>query len=101
MVFLFVGTGTVPTVRIEPRYQNVDEGSEVVFTCIADGNPRPRVEWVRGGNREMNPNAITTSDGVLRIPNVALSDESDYFCRATNDVGQTEMRTLLYVTPGK
>jgi len=38
-------TGKAPTVRIEPRYQHVDEGAPVTFQCIADGSPPPSIEW--------------------------------------------------------
>ncbi|XP_060586623.1 basement membrane-specific heparan sulfate proteoglycan core protein-like isoform X4 [Ruditapes philippinarum] len=92
------GEDKAPTVRIEPRYQKVDEGSRVRFTCIATGEPAPRIEWYRGNNREMNPEATITSDGVFTIPRVRQEDESDYYCKATNDLGTTELRTILYVT---
>jgi len=98
---LFSASDTVPVVRIEPRYQYVDEGTEAVFRCVADGNPAPRIEWYRGSNQELNPRATVSNDGILRIPNVRRDDESDYYCKATNNVGTSEMRTLLYVTPGK
>lgn len=53
---------TAPEVRIEPRYQEVQAGTPICFTCIATVNPTPRVEWYCGGNREMNPAATITSD---------------------------------------
>ncbi|XP_052760298.1 basement membrane-specific heparan sulfate proteoglycan core protein-like isoform X2 [Mya arenaria] len=88
-----------PTVRIEPRYLYVDEGNTVTFQCIASGSPPPRIEWYRGGNRELSPEATVTSDGTLRIPRAQLSDESDYYCKATNEHGSSELRTILYVRP--
>lgn len=79
----------------------MDEGTDVTFRCIATGNPTPRVEWYRGGNRDLNPRATVSADGTLYIPSVRREDESEYYCKATNDVGTTELRTLIYVTPGK
>jgi hypothetical protein len=92
---------TAPEVRIDPRYQKVQEGTPIPFTCIATGNPTPWVEWYRGGNREMNPAATITSDGVFRIQSVGQDDESDYYCKATNDLGSREVRTILYVKRGE
>ncbi|XP_052285983.1 basement membrane-specific heparan sulfate proteoglycan core protein-like isoform X3 [Dreissena polymorpha] len=92
-------TGQSPVARIEPRFQYVDEGAPVKFECIVTGSPTPQVEWYRGGGRSLNPEA-RVSGGVLTIPRAQLSDESDYYCKATNENGQTEIRTILYVKPG-
>ena len=58
------------------------------------------MEWYRGGNRPLNPEATTTSDGLFTIPRARPEDESDYYCKATNEAGTTELRTILYVTRG-
>ncbi|KAH3720982.1 hypothetical protein DPMN_063894 [Dreissena polymorpha] len=92
-------TGQSPVARIEPRFQYVNEGAPVKFECIVTGSPTPQVEWYRGGGRSLNPRA-RVSAGVLTIPRAQLSDESDYYCMATNENGQTEIRTILYVKPG-
>ena len=101
MYFVSVGEEPAPTVRIEPRFQTVKEGEPVRFNCITTGIPPPTVEWYRGGNRQLNPEATVTSDGVFTIPRARPDDEADYYCKATNEAGTTELRTILYVTRGK
>ena len=87
-----------PTVRIEPRYLEVDEGDSVEFRCIAEGVPAPTVRWTRGADGPL-PDYATVQDGVMRIPNVRKSDEAEYYCTATNPAGTTSVRTIIYVTP--
>ncbi|KAL3861185.1 hypothetical protein ACJMK2_007245 [Sinanodonta woodiana] len=88
---------SAPSIRIEPRYQTVEEGSPVRFECIVTASPRAKVEWHRG-DRPLSPEASVTQDGVFQLPRAQSSDEGDYFCKATNKVGTSDMRTILYVT---
>ncbi|XP_034337833.2 basement membrane-specific heparan sulfate proteoglycan core protein isoform X5 [Magallana gigas] len=92
-------TETAPEIRIEPRYQTVKEGQEVVFTCLAvSGRPTPTLEWRRkeGGRYPMN-SAATFNNGVFRIPIAVQSDEGEYYCKGTNVAGMSEIRTILFV----
>ncbi|XP_076086554.1 basement membrane-specific heparan sulfate proteoglycan core protein-like isoform X4 [Mytilus galloprovincialis] len=84
-----------PTVRIEPTFQTVNEFETAEFRCVTTGRPAPTVEW-RRGTGTMNPSAVI-SGGVLRIPAALRSDEAQYFCKASNVAGTTEVRTILYV----
>ena len=95
----FPASQTSPTVRIEPAFQTVNEFDTTEFRCIATGRPAPTVEWYRK-NGPMNSNAVI-SGGVLRIPITTRNDEAEYFCKATNNAGVTEVRTILYVTKSK
>ncbi|KAL3861148.1 hypothetical protein ACJMK2_007217 [Sinanodonta woodiana] len=88
---------SVPSIRIEPRYQTVEEGSPVRFECIVTASPRAKVEWHRG-DRPLSPEASVTQDGVFQLPRAKSSDKGVYFCKATNKVGTSDMRTILYVT---
>lgn len=74
------------------------------FFCIAEGNPRPQIEWRKGGKRlvtqrytvlDMPPNG-----SVLRIePVKADRDNATYECLAENGVGEPEraMATLSVI----
>jgi dystroglycan 1 len=86
-------------VRIEPTFQTVNEFEQVEFRCIASGTPAPTIEWYRRTGT-INPNAVI-SGGLFRIPIVQRSDESEYYCKASNVAGSTEIRTILYVTKSK
>ncbi|XP_077998598.1 basement membrane-specific heparan sulfate proteoglycan core protein-like isoform X2 [Glandiceps talaboti] len=85
-----------PTARIEPRFQEVIEGEQVVFTCIVTGFPPPTVTWTGGKGGVLNP-SHTVINGVLTIPEVDRSDEAEYHCEATNSEGTAKVRTVLYV----
>ena len=49
-----MGPSEPPTVRIEPRYLQVETGDSIEFRCIASGLPQPSLEWTRDGG-ELNP----------------------------------------------
>lgn len=96
-----VGTGrpTPPRVTIEPHYQEVKVGDPIEFRCIAEGFPEPVLRWTGGRNNQLNPQA-TFIGGFFRIPAARKSDESEYFCSATNSAGSESRRTILLVTGG-
>lgn len=48
-LYFISGGSEAPTVRIDPRYLQVNEGDSIEFNCIATGLPLPRLEWVRDG----------------------------------------------------
>ena len=97
MATLIVSASQIsPQVRIEPTFQTVNEFEQIEFRCIASGTPAPTVEWYRRTGT-INPNAVI-SGGLFRIPIVQRSDESEYYCKASNVAGSTEIRTILYVT---
>ncbi|CAG5123328.1 unnamed protein product, partial [Candidula unifasciata] len=92
--------GTVlvaPTVRIEPRYIQTSEGDRVDFQCIAEGSPRPVVRWTKGPSDPLPSNIYTDETGVFRINSVSSTDQSEYYCTATNSQGTTSVRTIIYV----
>ncbi|KAJ1522549.1 hypothetical protein ONE63_001735 [Megalurothrips usitatus] len=87
---------SIPEVHISPRYLDVHEGDPVEFTCHATGTPPPSLQWTGGPN---NPRASFV-DGVFRIPAAQRSDQAEYYCIASNPVGNSSVRTILYVQEG-
>src|SRR5699024_3372526 len=46
----------------------------------------------------INPaSTFSTETGVFYIPSAEKSDESEYYCQATNSAGSDTMRTVLFV----
>ena len=78
----------------------VSVGEPVEFRCIATGSPAPSVEWTRGPDGPLRA-GITVRDGVFRIPSARTSDQSEYYCKATNAAGSSDVRTVVYVTGGE
>ncbi|KAL1421369.1 hypothetical protein MTO96_000452 [Rhipicephalus appendiculatus] len=85
-----------PRARIEPHFLEVNVGQPVEFRCLADGFPKPTVDWSGGRHGNLNPEH-TFIDGVFRIPAARKSDEAEYFCTASNDMGTDNIRTVLFV----
>ncbi|XP_070560391.1 basement membrane-specific heparan sulfate proteoglycan core protein-like isoform X2 [Ptychodera flava] len=96
---LIVGGETMeePTVRIDPRFVDVEEGDEVRMTCIATGFPPPQLKWTGGQGGILNPKH-SFINGVFTIPEVEKSDEAEYFCEASNAAGSVKVRTVIYVS---
>uniref|UniRef100_A0ABM0MP99 Basement membrane-specific heparan sulfate proteoglycan core protein-like n=1 Tax=Saccoglossus kowalevskii TaxID=10224 RepID=A0ABM0MP99_SACKO len=85
-----------PTVSIDPSYLRVNEGDKVEFRCTATGFPPPQLEWT-GGQGGVLSLTHTFVNGLFTIEEATRSDEAEYFCKATNDVGTATVRTVLYV----
>ncbi|KAL5013502.1 hypothetical protein ScPMuIL_007772 [Solemya velum] len=97
---LIVGSSEeAPQVRIEPRYLQINEGDPVEFHCIATGSPTPTLEWQRKDSQPLSARA-SFENGYFRIPAATHYDQAEYFCRATNAAGTSEIRTILYVERG-
>ena len=63
------------------------EGTNINFTCTADGAPKPTISWITGpGNNSVAKSSIKTSDGrnILMLTNVTNSEEGIYTCTAQN-----------------
>ena len=88
-----------PTVRLQPRYLQLQVGQPAEFRCIGEGSPTPTLEWTGGQGGRLSPEA-TFVDGVFRIPAVRRSDEAEYFCTAKNTAGSAQVRTIIYVSGG-
>ncbi|XP_029344965.1 basement membrane-specific heparan sulfate proteoglycan core protein isoform X9 [Acyrthosiphon pisum] len=99
---LAVGGGTniiKPTVEIRPKYLKLVVGDPAEFTCQSPG--APTLEWYRGRDQQFNPSYVS-EDGVFRIPAVKQSDQGTYFCRATNQNGETDsQRVTIYIEPSQ
>lgn len=100
-LLIFVGARipTPPRVKIEPYYLQVKEGEPAEMTCTAEGFPTPELTWTGGRDDILNPTS-TFENGIFRIPSVRKSDESEYFCSATNSLGSDKLRTVIIVSQG-
>ncbi|VDO14464.1 unnamed protein product, partial [Brugia timori] len=66
------------------------------FKCIVSGTPAPVIRWYVDGDVIHN-SGIIYEDGVciLKIREVAIEDEGEYTCEATNDAGQAITKCFL------
>jgi len=85
---------------LTPSEVNMKIGTDATFTCIVTSTLNTNVTWYKKtGSTET---AITAIKDKLQfdqtnftIKNVSISDEGSYFCKATNDVGESESSSVL------
>ncbi|XP_050777492.1 protein turtle homolog B isoform X4 [Gopherus flavomarginatus] len=80
-----------------PQYVEAKEGSSVTLTCMAFGNPKPIVTWLREGNLLGASEKYQVSDGSLTVMSVSREDRGAYTCRAYSIQGEAMHTTRLLV----
>uniref|UniRef100_A0A0R3RRM4 Ig-like domain-containing protein n=1 Tax=Elaeophora elaphi TaxID=1147741 RepID=A0A0R3RRM4_9BILA len=69
------------------------------FKCIVSGTPAPVIRWYVDGDIIHDSDVYQTiyEDGVciLKIRELAIEDEGEYTCKATNDAGQAITKCFL------
>uniref|UniRef100_H3CH65 Myosin, light chain kinase 5 n=1 Tax=Tetraodon nigroviridis TaxID=99883 RepID=H3CH65_TETNG len=94
--------------RSEPRFRQAlrdavhPTGSTAQLTCIVNGYPQPKVQWLQDGNPVTESNRVTTEqeeDGLcaLVLADLSPSDSGVYTCKATNKLGEATCSAKLKV----
>lgn len=95
LFYIFLLLLVAPEISKHPRDTRAVEGQDVVFYCLVEGNPKPRVRWTKNEeefNVTANPrlsSAIINETHTLAITDVHLTDAGQYRCLANNSVAQT------------
>lgn len=95
LFYIFLLLLVAPEISKHPRDTRAVEGQDVVFCCLVEGNPKPRVRWTKNEeefNVTANPrlsSAIINETHTLAITDVHLTDAGQYRCLANNSVAQT------------
>ena len=93
--------GTAPqfTEPLEPV--EVKEGSPANLQCTVTAEPQPNIEWFKGGAKVKESRRIKAErDGTtvrLSFKDTLSSDNAEYKCVATNDIGSASCSTHLTV----
>uniref|UniRef100_A0A1B6E548 Uncharacterized protein n=2 Tax=Clastoptera arizonana TaxID=38151 RepID=A0A1B6E548_9HEMI len=83
-----------PHLLEEPNDVEVTFGGTAFFNCKAEGNPQPKIIWMRDSN-EINmedPRYSINEDGTLRIASMSDQDVGVYECMAKSPVGEIKSR---------
>ncbi|XP_004688211.1 PREDICTED: hemicentin-1 [Condylura cristata] len=93
------------TVHVPPRiqstedYYTVNENSQAILPCVADGIPTPTLNWKKDNNLLVNLLGKYTVEpyGELILENVMLEDSGTYTCVANNAAGEDTHTVSLTV----
>ena len=73
-------------------------GSEVVFECIANGFPKPRVTWLRDGSPVVLGSGYSIlGESNLLIKSVSVAQAGNYTCQAKSESLTEEATAKLQV----
>lgn len=90
-----------PNFVVRPTSQVVREGDQVILECASNGNPKPKVTWLRNGIdidfNDLDSRFRITGTGSLQITTVEDSDSGDYQCRASNSVESADASATINV----
>ena len=75
----------------------VNESSTASFQCEAEGNPEPKITWLKQNSSIPADKRVTSSRGGLMITDVKSQDEGMYTCVAGNILGEVTSSATLSV----
>ncbi|XP_067398294.1 hemicentin-2 [Emydura macquarii macquarii] len=94
-------------VLVPPSIENADEedsvkvpeGQSVRWSCVATGNPKPEITWLKDGSplHSRDTHYISPDGSVLQINQTTLSSAGRYSCVASNSVADKTKHYLLSV----
>ena len=100
MIFPFVVIVPViaPSNVIIRGTNSYTQGSTLELRCSSMGDPPLQYTWSRVINGVNNafPANIATTNNILRISSVTVSDGGNYTCTVTNDVGSSSSTASVY-----
>ncbi|XP_033938452.1 LOW QUALITY PROTEIN: contactin-2 [Pseudochaenichthys georgianus] len=65
----------------------VEISSELLWSCVASGKPRPSIRWLRNALPLSTQDRVVVNGARLKISNLALEDSGMYQCVAENKHG--------------
>lgn len=79
----------------------MNEGATITLDCVANGNPKPQIKWLRNGD-DINTSDLDTryrivGTGSLQIKSINENDAGNYQCRASNSMDSTDIQISLMV----
>lgn len=82
-----------------PQEARVEEGTTVLFSCKADGDPLPSITWLSSHRSVVTPTGRirVLPNGTLEVRFAQVQDSGAYRCLAGNAAGNDSLTVGLYV----
>ncbi|KAL9952583.1 hypothetical protein ACROYT_G039854 [Oculina patagonica] len=91
---------SAPSIVAPPMSMVVNETGTASFQCEAEGNPKPKVTWLKQNSSLVADKRVVPSRGGLMITDVTSQDEGKYTCVARNILGEMTSSASLSVQVG-
>ena len=88
---------SAPSIVAPPMSMVVNETGTASFQCEAEGNPEPKVTWLKQNSSLVADKRVVPSRGGLMIKDVMSQDEAMYTCIARNILGEMTSSATLSV----
>ena len=88
---------SAPSIVSPPISMVVNKSGTASFQCQTDGNPKPKVTWLKQYSSLPADKRVVSSRGVLMITDVTSEDEGIYTCVARNILGEMTSSATLTV----
>ena len=88
---------SAPSIVAPPKSVVVNETGIASLQCEVEGNPEPKVTWLKDNSSLRADTRIVTSHGGLMITDVTSQDGGIYTCLATNILGKLSSLATLSV----
>ena len=88
---------SAPSIVAPPMPMLVNESGTASFQCEAEGNPEPKVTWLKQNSSLPADKRVMSSRGGLMITNVKSHDDGMYTCVAGNILGEVTSSATLSV----
>lgn len=106
-VYLNIKSGGEPQTFQAPHFltettsKTLVEGTEAILECVANGNPKPQIQWLLNGediNTSSNDSRYRIAGtGSLQILSAVDEDTGNYQCRASNSIDSSDIQVSIQV----
>ena len=88
---------SAPSIVAPPMSMVVNETGTASFQCQVEGNPEPKVTWLKKNTSLLVDKRIVPSRGGLVIADLTSQDDGMYTCIARNTLGVMKASSALHV----
>ena len=86
-----------PSIVVPPMSRVVNESDTISFQCETEGNPEPKVKWLKQNSNLVADKRVVPSPRGLMITDVTSQDQGRYTCVARNILGEVTSSATLTV----